>query len=322
MNRITLIIPAYNEARNLPKLAEALRPLMSNDLTACDYDWEVLMVNDGSRDDTLGAMRELHDADSRFQYVSLSRNFGKENALLAGLDYSTGDAAVIMDADLQHPVDAIPRMIQRWEEGYDDVYGKRLSRGRESFLRRGLTKAFYYLLKKSTHIDVLPNVGDFRLLDRKCVDALREMRETQRYSKGLFSWIGFRKTEVQFETADRTEGKSSFGYLSLFNLAVEGITSFTTAPLRFASVMGLITAACALVYLVYVFVRTLLYGDPVSGYPTIMCVMLFLGGCQLIALGIIGEYISRIFVESKRRPPYLVEYFSGEKPKAGTQREN
>ena len=314
MKKLTLLIPAYNEARNLPRLAEALRPLMSNTLTPVPYEWEVLMVNDGSRDDTLGAMQALHEADPRFKYLNLSRNFGKENAMLAGLDYSAGDAVIIMDADLQHPIEAVPRMIERCEEGYDDVYGRRLSRGKESALRRRLTSLFYRLLQRSTRIDVLPDVGDFRLLDRVCVNALREMRETQRYSKGLFSWIGFRKTEVAFETADRTEGKSSFGYLSLFNLAIEGITSFTTAPLRFASVMGLLTAACALVYLVYVFVRTLIYGDPVAGYPTIICVMLFLGGCQLIALGIIGEYIARIFTESKRRPPYIVESFNGRRP--------
>ncbi|MCI9284612.1 MAG: glycosyltransferase family 2 protein [Muribaculaceae bacterium] len=312
MKKITVLIPAYNESASLPRLAAALSPLIDNKMTDTPYEWEILIVNDGSRDNTLAIIKELHEADPRYQYLNLSRNFGKENAMLAGLDYASGNAVVIMDADMQHPVDVIPLMIEQWEQGYDDVYGRRSSRGKESIARRQLTKLFYRILQKSTRIDILPNVGDFRLLDRKCINALRQLRETQRYSKGLFSWIGFSKKEIMFEQGSRTEGKSSFNFLSLLNLAIEGITCFTTAPLRFASVMGILTALCAIVYLIYVFVRTLLYGDPVAGYPTIMCVMLFLGGCQLIALGIIGEYISRIFYEAKRRPVYIVESFSGD----------
>lgn len=314
MKKITLLIPVYNESHNLTRLADAIGPLIRNELTSDTYEWEVLLVNDGSRDNSLGIMAELHAADGRFKYLNLSRNFGKENAMLAGLDYATGDAVVIMDADLQDPVNIIPEMIAQWEAGYEDVYGRRTSRGKESFMRRNLSMMFYRILQRSTSIDILPNVGDFRLLDRICVNALRQMRETERYSKGLFSWIGYRKKEVTFARADRMDGRSSFNYLSLFNLAIDGITSFTTAPLRFASVMGLMTALCAIIYLFYVLIRTLLYGDPVAGYPTIMCVMLFLGGCQLLALGIIGEYISRIFNESKRRPVYLVESFNGRKP--------
>lgn len=313
MKKITLLIPAYNESRSLPRLAEAVAPLIANEMTPQPYEWEVLMINDGSIDNSLEVMASMHETDSRFKYLNLSRNFGKENAMLAGLDYATGDAVIIMDADLQHPVNVIPEMIEQWEAGFDDVYGRRVARGNESALRRRLSLTFYRILQKSTQIDVLPNVGDFRLLDRICVNALRSMRETQRYTKGLASWIGFRKKEVIFNCDDRTEGRSTFSYLSLLNLAIEGITSFTTAPLRFASVAGLVTALGAMAYLCYVLVRTLLYGDPVAGYPTIMCVMLFLGGCQLIALGIIGEYIARIFVESKRRPVYLVESFNGRK---------
>lgn len=311
MKKISLLVPAFNESHNLPGLAQALRPLIDNNLTPERYEWEVMMVNDGSHDNTLEVMARLHETDCRFQYVNLSRNFGKENAMLAGLDYATGDAVIIMDADLQHPVAVIPEMITLWEAGYEDVYGRRRGRGNESGLRKRLSMLFYRILQRSSRIDILPNVGDFRLLDRICVNALRQMRETQRYSKGLFSWIGFRKAEVTFDCADRMNGKSSFSYFSLFNLAIEGITSFTTAPLRLASVIGLTTAFCSIIYLCYVLIRTLLYGDPVAGYPTIMCVMLFLGGCQLIALGIIGEYISRIFNETKRRPAYLVESFNG-----------
>ncbi len=313
MKKLTLLIPIYNESRNMRALADAVTPLINNRLTSEKYDWEVLLVNDGSTDTSLAAMAALHAADSRFQYLDLSRNFGKENAMLAGLDFASGDAVIIMDADLQDPVEVIPEMIRQWEDGYDDVYGRRRSRGKESALRRKLSLTFYGLLQKFTRIDILPNVGDFRLLDRICVNALRQMRENQRYTKGLFCWIGFNKKEVLFDRNDRPGGKSSFSYRSLFNLAIDGITSFTTVPLRLASVMGLFTAMCSIMYLCYVLVRTLLYGDPVAGFPTIMCVMLFLGGCQLIALGIIGEYIARIFTETKQRPPYLVKSLNGKR---------
>lgn len=314
MKKIAILVPAYNESRNLPRLSAALRPLLDNELTTEAYEWEVLFVNDGSSDNTLEVMEELHAADSRYKYLNLSRNFGKENAMLAGMDYIGGDAVVIMDADLQDPIEVIPEMIEHWRAGYQDVYGRRCTRGRESMLRRRLSLAYYKLLQKSTQVNTLPNVGDFRLLDRACIDALRQMRETQRYTKGLFCWIGYKKKEVVYHKASRTEGKSAFNYRSLFNLAIDGITSFTTAPLRFASVVGILTAFCAMIFLFYILIRTLIYGDPVAGYPTIMCVMLLLGGFQLIALGIIGEYISRIFIESKRRPPYLVESFNGREP--------
>lgn len=313
MKKITILIPVYNEARNIPRLAEALRPLIDNKMTDDEYDWEVMMVNDGSTDNSGEELAKLHKMDSRFQHLELSRNFGKESAMLAGMDYSTGDAVIIMDADLQHPMEVIPQMIAGWNQGFDDIYGRRVSRGKESFLRKKLSLAYYKLLQRITSIDILPNVGDFRLLDRRCVNALRQIRETQRYSKGLFSWIGFSKKEILYDQADRTAGKSSFNIGSLFNLAIEGITSFTTAPLRLASIFGLLTAVAALTYLVYILIKTLLYGDPVAGYPTIMCVMLFLGGGQLIALGIIGEYIARIFNESKRRPAYIADSLNGRK---------
>lgn len=311
MKKITLLIPAYNEGCNLRPMAEALAPLLDNAMTPRQYEWEVLMVNDGSRDDTLEVMKELHRGDTRYSYVNLSRNFGKENAMLAGLDCASGHAVIILDADLQHPIDVIPQMIEQWEEGYDDVYGRRDSRLHDSWARRLMTRCFYGLLQRSSRFDMLPDVGDFRLLDRRCVDALRRMRETQRYSKGLYVWIGFRKKEVRYAVNTRAGGKSKFGFFSLFNLAIDGLISFSTAPLRLASVMGIATAMAALAYLIYVFVRTLIYGDPVAGYPTLICVMLFLGACQLIALGIIGEYIARIFAESKRRPAYIIESING-----------
>lgn len=313
MKKITILTPAYNEAPNLPRLVAALQPLINNELTPEEYLWEILIVNDGSRDNTAEVLEQLRRADARVGYVDLSRNFGKEAAMMAGLDYASGDAVVIMDADLQHPVSVIPQMIEQWRSGYDDVYGLKTYRGRESWLRKMLSGVYYKLLRKASNVEVLPNVGDFRLLDRQCVAALRELRESQRYSKGLFSWIGFRKKGIEFECDERTAGASRFSYGKLIALAVDGITGFTTAPLRLASCVGILTALAAMVYLVYVLLKALMYGDPVAGYPTLMCVILFLGGSQLIALGIIGEYIARIFSESKRRPPYIVRDHNGKK---------
>ena len=277
------------------------------------YDWELLFINDGSRDRTLDMIREMRAADKRVAYVDLSRNFGKENAMLAGFDYATGDAVVILDADLQDPPSLIPRMIEYWEKGYDDVYAKRRSRGHESWLRRKLSLLFYRILQSSTRFEVLENVGDFRLLDRACINALRRMRETERYTKGMFAWIGFRKQQILFDRGDRAAGESNFKYSSLFNLAIEGITSFTTTPLRIASVAGIVVSFCAVIYMIWILVKTLVWGDPVAGYPTQMVVILFLGGVQLLSLGIIGEYLGRIFNETKARPTYLAREYNGER---------
>lgn len=318
MKKITILVPAYNESESLPVLHHALVDLFEGKadtdvFAAQDYQWDILIVDDGSSDDTSGVLAELRNSDQRVTYLTLSRNFGKENAMLAGLDNATGDAVIIMDADLQDPVEVIPEMVSYWNEGYDDVCGRRRSRGRESWVKRRLSLAYYDILRRSAHIDMMPNVGDFRLLDRRCVDALRELRETNRYSKGLFCYIGFSKKQVDFDRADRHTGHSSFNLRRLFSLAMEGITGFTTAPLRFASIMGIIVSFTAFVYLFFILFKTIFWGEPVRGYPTIMCVILFLGGCQLLALGIIGEYVGRIFNETKRRPPYIIDRRNGEK---------
>lgn len=304
MKKITILVPCHNEAENIGRLYETCREVMDGEE---GYLWEILFVNDGSTDGTIDILMELHDNDPRVEYIDLSRNFGKENAMLAGFDYATGDAVVIMDADMQHPPQVIPLMLRRWEEGYDDVYGRRLTRGKESWLRRKMSLLFYKILQRSARYDVLQNVGDFRLLDHKCIEALRQMRESERYTKGMFAWIGFRKTAVDFETLDRVAGSSSWGGRSLINFAIEGIVSFTTAPLRFASVMGVVVSLMAFLYLIYIIAKTLIWGEPVQGYPTLMCVILFLGGVQLLSIGIIGEYLGRVFNETKRRPPYVVQ---------------
>lgn len=311
--KITNMCPCYNEERSLDKLYQEIRCLMDGDLIDSNrYDWELLFVNDGSLDNSLQKMRELRAADNHVCYVNLSRNFGKENAMLAGFDYATGDCVIIMDADLQHPVSVIPEMLKHWEDGYDDVYGKRRVRGRESWLRRRLSLMFYALLQKSTRIEILQNVGDFRLLDRRCVDSLKSLRETQRYTKGLYCWIGYKKKEIFYDQADRQNGQSSFNFIRLFNLAIEGITGFTTSPLRISSIMGFIVSLAAFIYLIVTLTKTIFFGESVQGYPTLVCIILFLGGCQLIAIGIIGEYIGRIFNETKNRPVYIAESYNDE----------
>lgn len=310
MKKITLLIPAYNEELSLPSLYKELVGLMDNQP---NYEWEVLFVNDGSKDKTLECIKELRVSDKRINYVDLSRNFGKERAMLAGFDYATGDATVIMDADLQDPPSLIPEMIKYWEEGYDDVYALRKDRGKESWLRKKLSLAFYDILQRSTRIEVLPNVGDFRLLDRSCIEALKKLRESERYTKGMFCWIGFRKKEIKFDRGNRTAGNSSWNFISLFGLAIEGITSFTTVPLRFATIMGVIVSLTSFIYIMYIILKVFLWGEPVQGYPSMMCVILFLGGVQLLSLGIIGEYLSRVFSESKNRPTYIARDYNGEK---------
>ena len=309
MKKISILIPCYNEEKSLPLLYPELVKLMDANQ---GYDWELMFVNDGSVDGTLAELQRLRQQDSRVSYVDLSRNFGKEAAMLAGFDYVTGDCTVIMDADMQHPPTLIPELIKWWEQGYDDVYAKRKSRGRESWLRKRMSLLFYKVLQLSSRFDVLQNVGDFRLLDRKCINALRKMRESERYTKGMYCWIGFMKKEVEFVQGDRVAGDSSWSYGRLFSLAIDGITSFTSLPLRISTVIGFIVSLLAFCYMVFVFTEALIWGDPVQGYPTLVVLILFLGGIQLLSLGIIGEYIGRIYNETKNRPDYIVREFNGE----------
>lgn len=310
MKKISILIPCYNEEKSLPLLVPELDKV-ANSLP--QYEWEYMFVNDGSRDKTLEILADLREQNARVNYIDLSRNYGKETAMLAGFDYVSGDCMVIMDADLQHPPYVIPQMIAKWEDGYDDIYARRLTRGKESWLRKQMSMTYYKLLNSSTRMEVLPNVGDFRLLDKQCVLALRTMRENNRYTKGIYCYIGFRKTFVDFETQDRVAGESSMSYRTLFNLAIEGILSYTTAPLRLATFIGCLTSVGAFLYMLFVFVKALLIGDPVAGFPTLLIVILFLGGIQLLSLGIIGEYLGRVFSETKNRPVYFIRTFNGNK---------
>ena len=309
MKKISILIPAYNEQPVLEKLFTRLANL-ANDNKA--YAFEFLFVNDGSKDKTMETIKEFADKDERVSYVNLSRNFGKEIAMVAGLDHVTGDATVIIDADLQDPPELIPRMIEFWEEGYDDVYAKRKSREGESWLKKQSSKLYYQILQKFTHITIQEDTGDFRLLDRRAVEALKQFRESERYTKGMFSWIGFNKKEILYDRDPRAAGETKWNYLKLINLAVDGITSFTTAPLRVSTVIGFIVSVVAFIYLIGLVFRTIFWGTDLGGYPSTMAVILFLGGVQLLSLGIIGEYIGKIFNETKNRPLYFVEeYHSG-----------
>lgn len=310
MDTITIIVPCYNEQEVLEEFHTEVGKVFS---AVPDCRFRFLFVNDGSRDGTLGIIRRLAEEDPRVSYISFSRNFGKEAAMLAGLDYAESDAVILMDSDLQHPPELIPEMVRWWRQGYDDVCAKRADRKDEGFVKRHLTNFFYKLLQKCSRTEIQRNVGDFRLLDRRCVAALRLMREGERYTKGMFTWVGFKKKEIPFHVRPRAAGKTTWNYWSLLNLALEGLTSFTTAPLRLASMFGVAVSFLAILYMIYVFVRAMLYGDPVAGYPTLLTVMLCLGGVQLLALGIIGEYLGRVFNESKRRPLYLVDEMNGRK---------
>lgn len=300
------MVPCYNEEASIPRFYEETKSVIS---TLPNYEWEILFINDGSRDHTLNILQSLYERDHCISYIDLSRNFGKESAMLAGFDYVKGDCVIIMDADLQDPPTLIPEMLSYWEKGYQDVYAKRKNRGQESWVRKRLSLLFYYILDKSTRYDVLQNVGDFRLLDRKCIEALKKLRENERYTKGLFCWIGYNKKELLFDRGNRVAGTSNWGLRALFNLAIDGIVSFTTTPLRIATLVGLVVAIWALGYMVWIIMKALIWGDPVAGYPTIMTVMLFLGAIQLISIGILGEYIGRIFNETKNRPTYLINTY-------------
>ncbi len=306
MKKITLLIPAYNEAPVLDTLYKRLAKLAD---TTHGYRFEFLFVNDGSRDRTLDIIKSYAATDTRISFVNLSRNFGKEIAMIAGIDHVDSDALVIIDADLQDPPELIPDMIKLWESGYDDVYARRSSRLGESWFKKITSTLFYKILQKSTNIPIQRDTGDFRLLDRRCVDALKQIRESQRYTKGFFSWIGYKKKEITYVRDPRAAGETKWNYFKLVNLAVDGIVSFTTAPLRISTVFGLIISLLAFLYILVIIIRVMIFGVDVSGYPSLMAVVLFLGGVQLLSLGIIGEYIGRIFNESKQRPLYFVEEY-------------
>ncbi len=299
---VSVVAPAYNEedvlAEFYSRVTSVLRAL------GCPY--EIVLVNDGSKDRTLAMMHELHRDDSHVTIVDLSRNFGKEIALSAGMDHTRGDVVVILDADLQDPPELIPRMLEGWREGYDIVYGVRTQRDGETWLKKASASAFYRLIERVSRVYIPRDTGDFRLMTRRTIVEMGKLREQHRFMKGLFAWIGFPSKPIFYRRDPRVAGETKWNYWNLFNLAIEGITSFTIAPLKIATYFGMSVALSALAYAAVVIWKTLMFGDPVHGYPSLMVVMLFLGGVQLISVGVLGEYIGRIFNESKMRPLYLV----------------
>ena len=314
MKIVTILIPAYNEEEVLETLFERLDRLADS---IKNYKLEFLFVNDGSRDNTLEIIKSQAKKDSRVSYINLSRNFGKEIAMIAGIDHVRGDAMVIIDADLQDPPELIPEMIKHWEEGYDDVYARRSSREGETWLKKKTSEMYYKILQSSTNIPIQIDTGDFRLLDRRCIDALKQFRESQRNTKAMFSWIGYKKKEIFYNRDPRLAGTTKWNYRKLSNLAIDGITSFTTAPLRIATITGLLISAISFLYIIYLLVRPLFGVSTGAGYSSTLAVILFMGGVQMLFLGIIGEYIGRIFNETKHRPLYLIEeYHAGTDKKA------
>lgn len=306
LQQITVVVPCFNEAEVLPSFHERLAAAMA----ALPYRWTVLYVDDGSIDMTLAALLGLQARSEQVAVLALSRNFGKEAAMTAGLDHAEGDAVVIIDADLQDPPEVIPELVAAWEAGADVVYAKRRTRAGDSFAKRSTAHLFYRLMVRLNRVRLPEDTGDFRLLSRRAVESLRRLREQHRFMKGLFAWIGYEQVAVLYDRAPRHAGTTKWRWWGLWNLALEGITSFTVMPLKIATYLGVVVAMGAVVYAGIIIVRTLLLGQDVPGYPSLMVVMLLLGSAQLITLGLIGEYLGRVFNEVKGRPLYLVTRYA------------
>ena len=300
---LTVVVAAFNEEAALPLMHRRLAAVFD----ALPLQARVLYVDDGSRDGTWLAMQRIAEQDRRVSLLRLSRNFGKELALTAGLDLADADAVVVLDADGQDPPELIPAFVDKWREGFDVVYGTRSAREGESWVKRATAAAFYRVINRLSDTSIPADTGDFRLMSRRVVDALKELRESQRFMKGLFAWVGYPQVSIAYQRQSRVAGRTKFNYWRLWNFALEGITGFSTAPLRVATYLGLITAMLAFAYGAWIVGKTLIWGDPVQGWPTMMTVVLFFGGMQLMALGILGEYLGRLYLEAKRRPLYLVQ---------------
>jgi glycosyltransferase involved in cell wall biosynthesis len=300
----SVVVPVFNEAEVLPefhrRLAAVLTPLGS---------WEVVYVNDGSRDTSLAILSQLRAADPHVALVNLSRNFGKEIALTAGLEHAGGEAIIVIDADLQDPPELIPELVNGWTEGFDTVYAQRRQRNGETWLKRATANAFYRVIERISHVPIPRDTGDFRLMSRRVVTAVLQFREQHRFMKGVFAWVGYPSKAVLYDRAARHAGCTKWNYWKLWNFAIEGITSFTLMPLKIATYLGVLVALLSVAYAIVIVVRTLVFGNPVAGYPSLLTVILFLGGVQLMTLGVIGEYLGRVFNETKGRPLYLVERF-------------
>lgn len=304
---ISVVVPIYNEEFNIDYLLKKLLFVL-NEL---HLSYEIICVNDGSKDNSLKHLIEYHKYNPAIKVIDLSRNFGKEIALTSGIEHAEGNAVIPIDADLQDPPELIEKLIEKWQQGYDVVYATRRSRLGESWLKRFTANAFYKVASSMSYVPIPANTGDFRLLDRRVVDALKQMPERRRFMKGLFSWVGFKQTSIVFERQPRFEGKTTWNYLKLWNFALDGLTSFTDLPLRVWSYLGLLISVPSLIYAGYLIFRTLVWGVDLPGYASLMVAVLFLGGIQLISMGIVGEYLGRVYEESKQRPLYFIRDFYG-----------
>ena len=310
MKTVSIIIPTYNEEDALPYLIKRLKNVIEK---VENYQFEILFINDGSKDKTLELIKKYREEDKRISYVDFSRNFGKETAMIAGFDYVTGDCAIVLDADLQDPPELILDMIKYWEKGYDDVYAQRRTRKGETWLKKITSKLYYNVLQTLTKVEIQKDTGDFRLLDRRCINALKKMRETGRNSKSMFSWIGYKKKAILYDRDPRIAGKTKWNYGKLINLAIDGITSFTISPLRLATILSIPTFIALICYLIYVIVKSLSMHVPIEAFQAIILLILFFSGVQILLFGIVGEYLGRIFNEAKGRPLYLINEYNGKK---------
>ncbi len=310
--QVDLIVPCYNEQEVLKLFYEESCRVINN-IKA--YDFNFIFINDGSKDNTLSIMQELASKDNRVKYISFSRNFGKEAAMYAGLKNSEGDYVVVMDADLQHPPALIPDMLAVMEEGYDCCATNRATRDNDSALRQFLTRNFYKFVNKISDVDMPDGAGDFRMMNRKMVDAVLAMSEVQRFSKGIFSWVGFDTKWISFEDVERAAGETKWSFWGLFKYAADGITAFSTVPLKIAIYLGSLISGCSFIYLIFICIRTVIHGKDMPGYASLMAIMLFLGGCIILCCGILGEYIGKIYIEVKNRPVYLIGKTNIENPK-------
>ena len=306
MKKISIVVPCYNEEESLPLFYKEVNKV--TETMKAKAEFEFVFVNDGSKDNTLEELRNLAKKDKRVRYISFSRNFGKEAGMLAGLENATGDYITTMDADLQDPPTLLEEMFDTLESGeYDCCATKSTNRKGYSFLRKTFTKWFYDIIGKISKTEMVPGARDFRLMTRQMVDAIISMKEYNRYSKGLFSFVGFKTKWIDFEIEDRAAGTSKFNFWKLFSYAIEGIVAFSTAPLVFAALVGVIFCFIAFILIIFVIVKTLVWGDPVGGWPSMACIMFFVGGIQLFCTGIIGEYLAKTYLETKHRPVYIVK---------------
>ncbi|MGE5404210.1 MAG: glycosyltransferase family 2 protein [Candidatus Saccharibacteria bacterium] len=302
---LSIVVPVYNEAVVL----EEFHRRVSGVCDQLEAQCELIYVNDGSQDNSLAIMRRLHTTDDRVSIINLSRNFGKEIALTAGLDHAGGDAVILIDADLQDPPELIPELVRGWQDGFDVVYATRTARSGETLLKRATAHAFYRFIERISRVPIPQDTGDFRLLSRRAVESLRRLREQHRFMKGLFAWIGYPHKAVPYHRDPRFAGRTKWNYRKLWNLAIEGVTSFSIGPLKVSTYFGFTIALSAFLYASWIILKTILFGEPVRGYPTLMVTVLFFSGIQLIAIGVLGEYIGRIFNETKGRPLYLTDSY-------------